>query len=88
MYTELSREGVNIPNGFATTAEAYRDFLDHNDLVGPITTALDKLNVDDTKALAKTGEYIRTLINQAAVPEAEDVDGHGCTNNVDSSTLT
>ena len=70
MYTELSREGVNIPNGFATTAEAYRDFLDHNDLVGPITTALDKLNVDDTKALAKTGEYIRTLINQAAVPEA------------------
>ena len=70
MYTELSREGVNIPNGFATTAEAYRDFLEHNDLVSPITAALDKLNVDDTKALAKTGEYIRTLINQAAVPEA------------------
>ena len=36
MYTELSREGVNIPNGFATTAEAYRDFLDHNELVAPL----------------------------------------------------
>ena len=70
MYSELSREGVNVPNGFATTAEAYRIFLDENNLVAPITKALDDLDVDDTKALAKTGEYIRTLINQAAMPDA------------------
>ena len=53
MYSELSREGVNVPNGFATTAEAYRIFLDENNLVAPITKALDDLDVDDTKALAK-----------------------------------
>ena len=70
MYSELSREGVNVPNGFATTADAYREFLKHNDLIGPITAALDSLNVEDTKALAKTGEHIRTLINQGAMPDA------------------
>ena len=47
MYSELSREGVNIPNGFATTAEAYRYFLKHNDLEAKITDALSTLDVDD-----------------------------------------
>lgn len=69
MYSELSREGVNIPNGFATTAEAYRYFLKHNDLEAPITEALAKLNVDDTTALAETGEYIRSLIINASMPQ-------------------
>ncbi len=70
MYSELSRQGVNIPNGFAITASAYRAFLDHNNLVEPITQALEGLNVDDTHALAKTGEAIRSMIINATMPDA------------------
>lgn len=70
MYSELNRQGVNIPNGFAITASAYRAFLDHNDLVKPITEALDALDVDDTNALAKTGEAIRSMIINGTMPEA------------------
>ncbi len=69
MYSELSREGVNIPNGFATTAEAYRYFLKHNDLEAKITDALSTLDVDDTKALAETGEHIRSLIINGTMPQ-------------------
>jgi pyruvate,water dikinase len=69
MYSELSREGVNIPNGFATTADAYRYFLKHNDLEAKITEALSTLDVEDTNALAKTGEYIRTLIVNGVMPQ-------------------
>jgi pyruvate,water dikinase len=69
MYSELSREGVNIPNGFATTADAYRYFLKHNDLEAKITDALSTLDVDDTKALAETGEHIRSLIINGTMPQ-------------------
>lgn len=69
MYSALSQHGINVPNGFAITASAYRLFLESNALVEPITQALDGLNVDDTKALASTGETIRHLINNATMPE-------------------
>ncbi|HAQ50708.1 MAG TPA: phosphoenolpyruvate synthase, partial [Gammaproteobacteria bacterium] len=69
MYSALSQHGINVPNGFAITASAYRLFLESNALVEPITQALDGLNVDDTKALASTGETIRQLINNATMPE-------------------
>ena len=55
MYRELSGEGVRIPNGFATTAQAYRDYLTHNGLEARIADALAQLDVDDTDALAATG---------------------------------
>jgi pyruvate,water dikinase len=70
MYQALSSEGVAIPNGFATTAEAYRDYLDHNDIRSRIRDALEALDVNDVDALAVTGAQIRGWIVDAALPPA------------------
>jgi len=68
MYQALSGEGVRVPNGFATTAQAYRDYLAHNHLDAPIQQALAQLDVDDVDALAKTGAQIRGWIVDAELP--------------------
>ncbi|HHE64569.1 MAG TPA: phosphoenolpyruvate synthase, partial [Bacteroidetes bacterium] len=62
MYCALSPQGVSVPNGFATTADAYWYFLRHNQLEQPITDALAALDVNDTDALAVTGAKIRQWI--------------------------
>ena len=68
MYQALSGEGVLVPNGFATTAQAYRDYLAHNDLETRIREALTQLDVDDVDALATTGAQIRGWIVDAELP--------------------
>ena len=68
MYQALSGEGVKIPNGFATTAQAYRDYLTHNGLETRIGEALAELDVDDVDALAVTGAMIRGWILDAELP--------------------
>jgi pyruvate,water dikinase len=68
MYQALSSEGVRVPNGFATTAEAYRDYLTHNGLEQRIREALDELDVDDVDALATTGALIRGWIVDGELP--------------------
>lgn len=65
MIANLANAGVSVPDGFATTAEAYRQFLQHNDLVNRINSALDALDVDDTQALAKTGAEVRQWVMDA-----------------------
>ncbi|KAF0192158.1 MAG: pyruvate water dikinase [Gammaproteobacteria bacterium] len=69
MYCTLSPHGVRVPNGFATTATAYYDFLDHNALRDRIEQALASLDVDDVTALAATGARIREWISHAELPE-------------------
>jgi len=68
MITELSPLGIRIPDGFATTADAYWHFLDHNGLRDPVTKLLDKLDVRDVVALAKTGKQIRNWFLAASLP--------------------
>ena len=68
MYQALSGEGVKVPNGFATTAQAYRDYLSHNGLEQRIGEALAGLDVDDVDALAATGARIRGWILDAELP--------------------
>ena len=68
MYQALSGEGVKVPNGFATTAQAYRDYLSHNGLEKRIGEALAGLDVDDVDALATTGARIRGWILDAELP--------------------
>ncbi len=70
MYQSLSGEGVAIPNGFATTAEAYRDYLEHNDIRSRIQDALEALDISDVDALAVTGARIRGWIVDGALPPA------------------
>ncbi len=59
---------VRVPGGFATTAEAYREFLAHGGLADRINSALDALDVDDVDALAKTGAQIRQWIVELPFP--------------------
>ena len=70
MISHLSQAGVNVPAGFATTTEAYREFLAANGLVDRIKQLLDKLDVDDINALTTAGKEIRGWILHATLPEA------------------
>ena len=69
MISNLAGAGVSVPGGFATTAQAYRDFLEQSGLNDQIHAALDALDVDDVNALAKTGAQIRQWIMEAEFPE-------------------
>ncbi len=62
MIRELTDAGVQVPGGFATTAQAYRDFLAQEGLDKRIEQLLSKLNVEDVDALAKAGKQIRSWI--------------------------
>ncbi len=68
MIANLSRLGVRVPGGFATTAQAYRDFLDQDGLAGRIRTALDGLDVDDVGRLTTAGQQIRAWIMATPLP--------------------
>jgi pyruvate,water dikinase len=68
MIRHLAPLGVSVPQGFATTAEAYRDFLSQSDLARRIAAALDGLNVDDVEKLAQTGAQIRSWILATPFP--------------------
>ena len=62
MISNLAGAGVSVPNGFATTAHAYREFLAHDNLADRINKALAALDVGDVNALVKTGAEIRSWI--------------------------
>lgn len=69
MYHHLKPQGVNLPNGVATTASAYRYFLKETGLDAEITQVLEGLDVTDVHELAKRGEKIRNMIVAAELPE-------------------
>ena len=69
MICELAAAGVRVPDGFATTAQAFRDFLHENGLESRITRELDALDVKDVSALSACGERIRSWVRNAELPE-------------------
>ena len=72
MISNLDGAGVSVPNGFATTAHAYREFLAHDKLADRINKALVALDVGDVHALAKTGAEIRSwIVNTPFQPELD-----------------
>jgi pyruvate,water dikinase len=68
MISQLAHAGVRVPGGFATTAQAYRDFLAHQGLSGRIQAELDRLDVDDVESLAAAGGRIREWIVDSPFP--------------------
>ena len=62
MISNLSGAGVSVPGGFATTAQAYREFLEQSGLDKKIHDALDHLDVNDVNQLAEVGREIRESI--------------------------
>ena len=74
MIQNLGSLGVNVPGGFATTSDAYRSFLEQDNLGRKINELLEKLDVNNVKELAKTGKIIRNWIMQTPLPEALESD--------------
>ena len=70
MISGLYNKGVQVPDGFATTADAYREFIAHQGLDARINEALNNLDVEDVNALAATGAKIRQWILDTPFPEA------------------
>jgi pyruvate, water dikinase len=70
MIGALAGTGVRVPGGFATTADAYRQFLSQNGLDARIAERLSKLDANDVKALTETGAEIRGLIRAQPFPAA------------------
>jgi pyruvate,water dikinase len=67
MLNTLEDQGVRVPGGFATTAHAYRAFLDANDLEEKIKTSIENLNTGEN-SLQETGKGIRRLFRYAEFP--------------------
>jgi len=69
MYRELTPQGVKVPNGFAITAEAYRDMLSSAGAWDALRAALDDLKPDDMADLARRGARARSIIYGAPLPD-------------------
>src|SRR5271163_1050043 len=59
MISQLAASGVRVPAGFATTAHAFRQHLEHDGLAKKIEARLATLDTDDVRALAEAGKEIR-----------------------------
>ena len=68
LLSQLTSAGIRVPDGFATTAEAFRLFLKEGGLEDRRHARLAKLDVDDVKALAAAGAEIRGWIESAPFP--------------------
>jgi pyruvate,water dikinase len=68
MISNLSHSQVNVPGGFATTADAYREFLNHGQLSDRIAKLLSSLDTEDVNALAAAGKIIRQWIVDTPFP--------------------
>ena len=69
MYSRLASKVVSVPNGYATTSEAYRYFLESTGLKDRIKDVLKDLNTKDVRSLIKKGALIRKMILEVELPD-------------------
>ena len=74
MIGQLSGLGVSVPGGYATTSEAFKDFIAHNDLSKRIFDKLATLDVEDVDALTVAGKEIRDWVINAPLQPQLDAD--------------
>ncbi|MGP5640529.1 phosphoenolpyruvate synthase [Brachybacterium tyrofermentans] len=74
MVSNLSRLGVQVPDGFATSANAYREFLGATGLAERIDAQLQQLDTEDTRALAEAGRMIRQMVIEQPFPAQLEAD--------------
>jgi len=74
MIGHLAGLGVSVPGGFATTAEAFKAFIAHNDLHQRIFDRLAALDVEDVQALTAAGKEIRGWVIDAPLQPDLDAD--------------
>lgn len=77
MVSHLTRLGVQVPDGFATTSEVYREFLSGTGLAERIEQRLSALDTEDTIALAAAGREIRELVVDQPFPPQLESDIRG-----------
>lgn len=70
MIAKLAHLGVKVPGGFATTAQAFTDFLQHHQLEARMQALLRPLDIEDVQSLAAVGKEIRAWIIQAPLQPA------------------
>ncbi|MDD3735439.1 MAG: phosphoenolpyruvate synthase [Candidatus Pacebacteria bacterium] len=68
MYSNLTSQGVNVPNGFALTSNFYWYYLKYNKIDKKIKEILDKFNPKSITSLQQTGKSIRKLILDGQIP--------------------
>ncbi|HEX3003829.1 MAG TPA: phosphoenolpyruvate synthase, partial [Angustibacter sp.] len=69
MVSNLADAGVSVPDGFATTADAFRSFLAETGLADRIAERLGSLDSDDVQALAAAGREIRGWVIEQPLPQ-------------------
>ncbi|HGN1704850.1 TPA: phosphoenolpyruvate synthase [Providencia rettgeri] len=74
MITNLSDLGVSVPNGFATTAQAFNDFLEQSGVNQRIYNLLDETDIDDVNQLAVAGAQIRQWVIDTPLTKALEQD--------------
>ncbi|GAA1303498.1 phosphoenolpyruvate synthase [Brachybacterium tyrofermentans] len=74
MVSNLSALGVQVPDGFATSADAYREFLGATGLAERIDAQLQRLDTEDTRALAEAGGTIRQMVIEQPFPAQLEAD--------------
>ncbi|PPJ44131.1 MULTISPECIES: phosphoenolpyruvate synthase [unclassified Pseudoxanthomonas] len=74
MIGHLANLGVSVPGGYATTAEAFKAFIAHNDLSKRIFDKLATLDVEDVPALTAAGKEIRGWVIDAPLQPDLDAD--------------
>ncbi|MGE8212658.1 MAG: PEP/pyruvate-binding domain-containing protein, partial [Stenotrophomonas sp.] len=74
MIGNLAGLGVSVPGGYATTSEAFKDFIAHNDLSKRIFDKLATLDVEDVTALTAAGKEIRGWVIDAPLQPQLDKD--------------
>ena len=80
MFGELTTCGVKIPNGFAVTAEAYRDLVKTGGISAELKNILDGADKRDLDDFADRGHRLREIIYRTPFPadlEAEIIDAYG-----------
>jgi pyruvate, water dikinase len=70
MYQKLSVKDINVPDGYATTAQAYWEFLDFNHVREKLSEILSELDIKDFSNLNDVGQRARNLILSCSIPSA------------------
>ncbi len=69
MFKELGSKGINVPDGFATSAEAYWKFVRENEIEDALKKQLSSLDADDSEKLKKAGKKCRELVMDSKIPD-------------------
>ncbi|KKT75158.1 MAG: Phosphoenolpyruvate synthase [Parcubacteria group bacterium GW2011_GWB1_44_7] len=69
MFANLTKLGINVPNGFAVTAKAYNEFLDKAGIRIGMEKILKDLDTGNMRALQKAGKKVRRLILKSSLPK-------------------